>query len=213
MKLHPPIKGYKNSSAPSGSVSQWFGENRELYFSRFKMEGHNGIDIVAPHGTPIYAVEGGIVAEVKDSPEGYGKHVRIISEGSGSIWTYGHNSKNYVKIGDEVKAGDHIADMGNTGFVVSSHNGGGFWRAFSNKWAGTHLHLDRRLVKISKKKKAGYWTYNKGIPYVSVINHDNGFFGCVDFKDMFGNEEKEFNGVKESVLRGALKSLAKRLGV
>lgn len=213
MKLYPPIKGYKNSNAPKGSVSQWFGENRALYFSRLKMEGHNGIDIVAPHGTPLYAVEDGIVVEVKDSPEGYGKHLRFVSEASGSEWTYGHNSENYVKVGDEIKRGQHIADMGNTGFVVSSIDGGGFWKLGSNKWAGTHLHLGRRQVLISKRKKAGYWQYNKKTPYIQVLNYDNGFFGSVDFANMFESDEKEFNGVKESVLRDALKSLVKRLGI
>jgi murein DD-endopeptidase MepM/ murein hydrolase activator NlpD len=184
--IFPPITGYKHRPAPQGSVSQFFGENKALYFSRMKMQGHNGIDIVAPHGTPIYAVEGGTVCDVKNSPDGYGKHIRIVTD-TGREWTYGHASENLVKIGDVVKEGDNIQLMGNTGFVVSSSDGNGFWRLGSNKWAGTHLHLGLRLVKVSLKKKSGYWQYNAGTPWIKVLNYDNGFFGSVNFADLLSD--------------------------
>jgi len=187
MKIqHPPIKNYKHRNAPTGSISQWFGENKDLYFSRLNMQGHNGLDLVAPWGTPIYAVEDGIVAEVKNSPDGYGKHLRIISERSGSEWTYGHASENLVEVGQEVKAGDMIQKMGNTGFVVSSHDGGGFWKPNSNKYAGTHLHLGRREVKILTR---GGWQYNPNTPRIEVLNYNNGYFGSVNFAHMMTDLE------------------------
>jgi hypothetical protein len=187
MKIqHPPIRNYKHRNAPVGSISQWFGENHELYFSRIGIQAHNGLDLVAPWGTPLYAVEDGIVADVKNSPDGYGKHLRILSERSGSEWTYGHNSENFVEIGQEVKAGDHIANMGNTGFVVSSHDGAGFWKAGSNKWAGTHLHLGRREIKIVKR---GGWQYNPNTPRIEVLNYNNGYFGAVNFAHMMTDLE------------------------
>jgi murein DD-endopeptidase MepM/ murein hydrolase activator NlpD len=198
MKIHPPIKNYIHRDAPKGSVSQWFGENRALYFSRMGMEGHNGIDIVAPHGTPIFAVEDGIVADVKNSPDGYGKHLRIISEGSGSEWTYGHAFENLVKIGDKVKAGDLIQLMGNTGFVVSSSDGAGFWKLGSNQWAGTHLHLGRREVKILKK---GGWQYNPNTPRIEVLNYNNGYFGSVNFAHMLMAEDEKFEQLKKDIVK------------
>jgi len=186
--MQKPIKNYIHRDAPKGSVSQWFSENHALYFSRMKMQGHNGIDIVAPHGTPIYAVEGGTVVDVKNSPDGYGKHLRIVSD-TGREWTYGHASENLVKIGDVVKEGDEIQKMGNTGFVVSSTDGNGFWKLGSNKWAGTHLHLGVRNVLVSTKKKSGYWQYNANTPYIKVLNYDNGYFGSVNFADLLTDDD------------------------
>jgi murein DD-endopeptidase MepM/ murein hydrolase activator NlpD len=209
MKIHPPVKNYKNQDYPKGDVTQWFGENYDLYFPRLGMDGHNGIDIVRPHGEELYAVEDGIVADAKYSPDGYGRHVRILSEGTKSEWTYGHLDKVFVMVGQVVKAGQFIGTMGNTGFVVSSQNAGGFWNY--NPYAGTHLHLGRREIKFTKNG----WRYNDLSPAFQVLNYNNGFFGAVDFADMLRAEEEpieeEFNGVKKSVLLSALQSLLKAI--
>ena len=185
-----PIKGYKNKKYPQGHVSQWVGENVAMYHAAIPLltKGHNGIDIVAPWGTPMYAVEDGIVCDVKTDPSGYGMHVRFLtgdSKDKKSIfheWTYGHCSAIFVKIGDVIKAGQKIANMGNTGFVVSSSNGGGYWVDGSNKYAGTHLHLGCREIKYPK---SGGWRYNSETPKIQVENYFNGIAGGIDFKDMF----------------------------
>jgi len=49
-------------------------------------------------------------------------------------WVYGHLSEILCKVGDVIKAGDVIGKMGNSGFVVSSQNSGGFWKY--NPYAG-----------------------------------------------------------------------------
>lgn len=185
-----PIKGYKNKKYPQGHVSQWVGENIELYHAAIPLltKGHNGIDIVAPWGTPMYAVEDGIICDVKTDPGGYGMHVRFLtgdSKDNKTIfheWTYGHCSAIFVKIGDTVKAGQKIANMGNTGFVVSSTNGGGFWVDGSNKYAGTHLHLGMRDITYPK---SGGWRYNTLTPKIQIENYFNGRAGSIDFKDLF----------------------------
>lgn len=182
-----PIKGFKNRLYPQGQVSQWFGSNPEMYLAAIKTNGHNGEDIVSPHGTPLYAVESGVVCEVRTDPSGYGMHVRFLTGNPkdkttiNREWTYGHLSAIFVKIGDEIKVGQKIANMGNTGFVVSSINGGGFWVDGSNKYAGTHLHLGCREFKYDSKG----WQYNALTPKITVLNYDNGFLGSIDFKDMF----------------------------
>jgi murein DD-endopeptidase MepM/ murein hydrolase activator NlpD len=184
-----PFDGFIKAKAPYGSISQFFGENPELYSKipnpptvapdgrLLTLIGHNGIDFVAPYGTPLLAVEDGYISEVKDSPLGYGKHIRIFTKEKVE-WTYGHLSEIKCSLYQKVKKGDVIGLMGNTGFVVSSHDGNGFWKAGSNKYAGTHLHLGKRIYQGSMP--VGYFT--------------NGYFGSVDFL----NELPE-DGVTEEI--------------
>lgn len=174
--MKPPVRNLKLSYFPAGDISQYFAENPQLY-ARLKMKGHNGIDVVRPHGEMMFAIEDGEVVEAKDSPDGYGIHLRFVSdakdsEGRHREWTYGHNWKNLVKQGDKVKAGQAIALMGNTGFVVSGATP--FWR--HNPYAGTHLHLGLRYVKKTKRG----WSYPGSSMKLSVLDHANGYFGSID---------------------------------
>lgn len=174
-----PIKGFKNKKYPNGQVSQGFGENPALYMAAIGMKSHNGIDIVAPWGTPLYAVESGTVVEVKTDPSGYGMHIRFLTDKK--EWTYGHLSAIFVKIGDEIKVGQKIGLMGNTGFVVSDINALGYWVLGSNKYAGTHLHLSCR----DYKGRTSSWKYSTGVKGINVLKYDNGWNGCYDFSDQF----------------------------
>lgn len=173
MKL--PFKGCVLKASPTGSITQYFGENPALY-AKMDMKGHNGIDLVAPHGTPMVAVEDGKVLEVKNSPEGYGKHLRFIStksyNGLYREWTYGHCDTISVKVGDKVLAGDQIATMGNTGFVVSGATP--YWKF--NPHAGTHVHLGCRLVE----KSAHGWAYPGSTVKIKVPDYENGYKGATD---------------------------------
>jgi len=179
--MRAPIKNYVNKEYPQGNVSQWFGENPDLYNKavcitwngeKICLKGHNGIDIVAPWGTPIYAVEGGKVVGVKTSITGYGMHVRISSKGK--EWVYGHLSMIDVKENDVIEEGTKIGNMGNTGFVISGATP--YWE--HNPYAGTHLHLGCRLT--SETNTPFSTTYKNG-DTVFVKNWDNGYFGAVDF--------------------------------
>ena len=189
IKISNPFKGFVCKYVPQGHVTQFLYENVELYKSVNigLTKGHSGIDIVFPWGTPIYAVEGGLVVEVKNDAGGFGKHIRIYSDNDdkkgGREWTYGHNSQNYVKVGDIVVAGQHIADVGNTGFVVSSieDNALGYWDRGGNKHNGTHLHLQVREFRYSKNG----WSYYPNTPKVTILNYHNGLLGCVDFSKWF----------------------------
>lgn len=175
--MKSPIKNLIVKIAPQGDVTQWFGVNKALY-SFMGLEGHNGIDIVRQWGEPMYAIEDSLVVNVKTDPTGYGKHVRLVSENENSNgyyheWTYGHCASISVKVGDRVRAGDQIALMGNTGFVVSSvppH-----WE--TNPYAGTHLHLGLREVK---KPARGGWAYEGSKLKIDVVNYGNGFKGAID---------------------------------
>ncbi|MFZ6718697.1 M23 family metallopeptidase [Undibacterium sp. Ji49W] len=80
---------------------------------------HEGIDFSSPTGTPIVAAAGGVVVAAEYHPQ-FGNMVEI--DHGGDIMTrYAHSSKVYVKLGDIVKRGQHIADIGSTGRSTGAH--------------------------------------------------------------------------------------------
>lgn len=210
--MKPPIKFLNLDYAPKGDTTQRFGENPSLY-ARFDLIGHNGVDLVRPHGEPLYAIEDGTVVEVKDDPTGFGKHIRFISDkknkrGYYHEWVYAHNSRNYVKVGDKVKAGDHISDMGNSGFTVSNSTGNGFWKI--NPFAGTHLHLGVREVR---RLKTGGWRYEGSTIKLSAVNYGNGYKGAIDpwpiLKELESDAPEANKSLFQSILR--IRDLLNRL--
>lgn len=80
---------------------------------------HNGIDIGAPMGNPIYAVMDGkiICAEWED---GYGKVIKI-DHGVGVQTVYGHCNNIDVNVGQQVKKGEKIGEVGSTGRSTGPH--------------------------------------------------------------------------------------------
>lgn len=81
---------------------------------------HAGMDFTAPRGTPIYATGDGKVIQADAANRGYGNHVRI-DHGYGYITLYAHMSKFNCKVGQQVKRGDVIGYVGNTGKSVGPH--------------------------------------------------------------------------------------------
>ena len=81
---------------------------------------HKGMDFSAPTGTPIYATSDGKVIRVDGRAPGYGKHIRI-DHGFGYVTLYAHLSNYNVRRGQEVKRGDVIGFVGNTGRSVAPH--------------------------------------------------------------------------------------------
>ncbi|MBL0769967.1 M23 family metallopeptidase [Sphingopyxis sp. XHP0097] len=80
---------------------------------------HNGIDIPAPHGTPIYATADGIVGRAQRLG-GYGNYVEI-EHGNAIQTRYGHMSSYIVKSGQQVKKGEIIGYVGSTGRSTGNH--------------------------------------------------------------------------------------------
>ena len=74
-----------------------------------------GIDIEAPEGTPIRAVSAGTVA-YRGWLKGYG-NLLVLDHGDGYYTLYAHASQVLVDEGDQVKGGELIGRVGETGSV------------------------------------------------------------------------------------------------
>jgi murein DD-endopeptidase MepM/ murein hydrolase activator NlpD len=119
-----PVKGWLTSS---------FGMRKSPFTGKRKM--HEGYDIAARTGTPIFATADGVVSKSETVP-GYGKLV-VIEHGYGYRTYYGHNSKNLVRAGQRIVRGQKIALVGNTGRSTGSH---------------IHYEIRRNGVPVNPKK-------------------------------------------------------------
>jgi len=95
----------------SGWLSSYFGKRTDPFTG--KPANHTGIDFAGKHGAEIVAVADGVVTWSGDR-YGYGVMVEI-NHGNGYLTRYAHNSENLVAVGDEVKKGQTVALMGETG--------------------------------------------------------------------------------------------------
>lgn len=102
-----------------------FGNRRSPFTKRIHF--HNGIDLAALTGTPIHATADGVVifsgrvSERRNvSFSRYGNLVAI-QHGDRFVTLYAHCDELLVKRGEEVKQGDVVATVGNTGWSTSPH--------------------------------------------------------------------------------------------
>lgn len=80
---------------------------------------HEGIDFPSPIGTPISAAAGGVVIAAEYHHD-FGNMLEI-DHGNDIVTRYAHASKLLVRIGDIVRRGQHIADIGSTGRSTGPH--------------------------------------------------------------------------------------------
>jgi len=81
---------------------------------------HEGIDLSARKGTPIYATADGTVLQAGYRAGGFGKKV-LLDHGFGYQTLYGHCNEVLVKPGQKVKRGEVIARVGSTGLSKAPH--------------------------------------------------------------------------------------------
>lgn len=87
---------------------------------------HKGVDLNAPMGTSVFAAMDGQVIAVGKQRQ-YGNFITI-DHGNGVVTHYGHDKINLVQVGDVVRRGQKIAEVGRTGNAT-----------------GPHLHFELRL--------------------------------------------------------------------
>lgn len=108
-----------------GTLSSAFGERTDPFTGVKKM--HEGIDIEAEKGESIKAALGGTVVEVRTS-KSYGKFVKVKHKDDLTT-VYAHCSLISVTEGQEVKQGEAIAKVGNTGASLGDHLHFEIWKS------------------------------------------------------------------------------------
>jgi murein DD-endopeptidase MepM/ murein hydrolase activator NlpD len=83
-------------------------------------KNHEGIDMAAPIGTPVFAAAAGDVIYAGDHVRGYGNMVVVKHEGD-LVTVYAHNSLLLVHTGDRVAVAQEIARVGDTGRATAPH--------------------------------------------------------------------------------------------
>ena len=101
----------------SGWISSYYGKRADPFTG--KIGFHEGIDFAGKLGSDVVAVASGVVSYA-GRKAGYGAIVEI-SHGNGYVTRYAHNKKNLVQVGDTVKKGDVIAQMGTSGRSTGPH--------------------------------------------------------------------------------------------
>jgi murein DD-endopeptidase MepM/ murein hydrolase activator NlpD len=92
---------------------------------------HEGVDIAAPAGTPVYAADRGTVI-YSGTLHGYGNTV-IIRHDDGYVTVYGHNERNLVAEGVRVARGQEVGQIGRSG-----------------RTTGANLHFEVRCENVAK---------------------------------------------------------------
>lgn len=131
---------------PYRVVNQVFGNNPD-YYAQFNLPGHEGTDIRAYHGDPIYAVADGIISQVHGTAEGsnYGIYLRV-NHGDGWETTYAHLDRlaSRMHVNEVVSGGQVIGYADNTG-----------------NSSGSHLHLTlKRIGHVYTDESGNVWPYN-----------------------------------------------------
>lgn len=111
--------GFFANPCPAAKESSGYGWRVIFGAAQF----HQGADMAAPMGSPVYAGEAGTVIKVAND-NGYnggaGNYVTI-AHGNGLVTKYFHNSAVFVKVGDRVERGQNIAAVGSTGRSTGPH--------------------------------------------------------------------------------------------
>ena len=105
-----PLKSYTITSA--------FGMRKHPVLGYERM--HNGVDMAAPAGTPIYAAKSGKVTTASYQAGGAGNYVSI-NHGDGFSSIYMHMTRYIVSKGQYVQAGQVIGYVGSTGISTGNH--------------------------------------------------------------------------------------------
>lgn len=129
-RLDVPVAGISR-----GDLHDTFGDERDLH-------RHEALDLPAPSGTPVTAVEGGTIAKLFDSVPG-GTTIYQLDPSSTYVYYYAHLDR----YADELREGQAVERGQVIGYVGTSGN------------AGTTPHLHFAIAKLGPAKR--WW---EGVP-------------------------------------------------
>lgn len=137
-------------------ITQHYGEDPEGYkqflYDGIPLRGHNGVDIGAPYGTPILAVDTGKILEAGTDPDkitgGLGNYVKIQHTWGESLYAH------LATIGAGRSAGSFVNDGNSIGTVGATGNA-----------TGPHLHFAMRIYPYSRTDGMG--GYSNPEPYLA----------------------------------------------
>lgn len=98
-------------------ITSLFGPRKDPI--TFKASYHNGADMAAPTGTPVYASMSGTV-EIATWHKSYGNYV-VIRHSNGYKTLYAHLSAITTSVGEKVTQKDMIGKVGSTGYSTGPH--------------------------------------------------------------------------------------------
>lgn len=127
-----PFKGYF-------PLTQSFGVNPQNY-SKFGLQGHNGLDFGLPTSTQILAAISGNVIESLLDPTGYGNYIKIENDTEGCL--VAHLERSLVGPGEHVQEGMVIGYSDNTGNSTGPHLHFGYYIKPRNKANGYSGYID-----------------------------------------------------------------------
>lgn len=118
------VTGRISSPLQTGIISSRFGERQDPYSG--ELSEHQGIDIAAGEGEPVYSLLSGVVEQCGED-EIYGNYI-LLNHGCNIHTFYAHCREIKKVSGEPVKLGEEIAAVGNSGMAT-----------------GYHLHLEVRI--------------------------------------------------------------------
>ena len=84
-------------------------------------KNHNGIDLAAAEGTPVYAIKDGTNALCYENDEVFGNYIILTHDDGALTSVYAHLSKINISMYDSVKKGDIIGYVGSSGMATGPH--------------------------------------------------------------------------------------------
>ncbi len=140
-KTAPVSKTITIGEMVTGRLTAPFGKSFDP-FRDGSTRVHQGIDIAAPIGTPIRAPADGVIVEATDLYQGQSSYGKVVVLGTAPNTTtlFSHLNAYTVEAGQQVKKGEIIAEVGNTG-----------------KSTGPHVHIET-YVGGERTDPATVWT-------------------------------------------------------
>lgn len=122
---------YPTAPAPTSTISDHHGT---------RGGAHQGVDIAAPDGTPIYAAHSGTVVAAGPA-SGFGNWIIIDTDDGQRSTVYGHMWDHGVdvKVGQRVNAGDKIGEVGSAGGSTGPHLHFEVWEGGTRLGGGHHV--------------------------------------------------------------------------